>query len=347
MSSRTPRTPKSKARGGGAPFIPPKQGINGFESTFRDYSMMFVSGFVAFALAKIQGKIYLPEAFVLPLTIACGCVAAFALLGLYLLNRGTMPPSNDPHSYCANGKKKPALVFLGDSITHQTLSGEFCKMVAKAKQELAIVNCGQNSIATDTVLNERVDWVVACDPKYVSVMIGTNDIKGIYKPEWAEGTIENFSVKEGEITFATFRRNMTSIVANLIKYTDAKIAIHTLPPMGEDLECEANTFIYKANSIIKEVVDRVKSPRVTLIDTFGNLERFLLETTTKEQREKGLKVDNFGDAKVSIALKRLVGMGYDACGEPFGLAIMCDALHLNDTGAKIVADAVVEWIGSS
>ncbi|GMH94261.1 hypothetical protein TL16_g12858 [Triparma laevis f. inornata] len=262
-----------------------------------------------------------------------------------MLNRGVAPPDNDPHNYVEGGKKKPALVFLGDSITHQKLSGEFCKMVAKAKPELSIVNCGQNSIGTDTIVVERVDWVVACEPKFVSVMIGTNDIKGIYKPEWAEGTISNFHIKEGEITFSTFRRNMTSIVANLVKYTDAKIAVHTLPPMGEDLECEANTFIYKANSIIKEVVARVGSARITLIDTFANLEKYLLETTTKEYREKGLKVDNFGDAKASVAIKRLLGFGYDACGKPFGLTVMCDALHLNDTGAKIVADAVVAWMG--
>ena len=106
---------------------------------------------------------------------------AFQALSWYLLSAATAPPDVGPHEYCEKKekekkekkeKKKKCLVFLGDSITHQRLSGPFCDMVQSERPDIDVVNCGQNSILTYTVLKERVQWVAACNPDYVSVMIG-------------------------------------------------------------------------------------------------------------------------------------------------------------------------------
>ena len=50
-------------------------------------------------------------------------------------------------------------MMVGDSITHQGLSGRFCDMIEKDfKDELDVVVCAQNSIASETVAVERVGW---------------------------------------------------------------------------------------------------------------------------------------------------------------------------------------------
>ena len=176
-------------------------------------------------------------------------------------------------------------------------------------------------------------------------MIGTNDVKGIYEPMWGEGTIESFDIREGEISFSTFRRNMSSIITRLVKYSNAPIAIHTLPPMGEDLDSEANGFVVKANGILKDAVQRSGSSRVRIVDSHASLEKFVLEVKTPEQITASMSVDKFGDVLAPIALKEvLLGKSLDDCGSAYGNVIMSDSLHLNDTGAKIVGDAVLEWL---
>jgi lysophospholipase L1-like esterase len=252
------------------------------------------------------------------------------------------------------------LVMLGDSITHQTLSGRFCEIIQKdascsstssAKNPLTVVNCGQNSILTYTVLKERVDWVVACNPSYVSVMVGTNDIKGIYNKEWGVGSQATWNIDE-PVSFLNFEKNLIGIVERILEETGAVVGLNTLVMLGEDLNCKANTdYLAKANSIIKGIPKKLGnglSPRVTIIDCYSMLEDYLLRNSTEEQRSNSLKVDDFSSAGPSIALKTtFLGSSFDDASKQFGLTVMVDALHLNDVGARIVADGVLGWLAEN
>ena len=52
-------------------------------------------------------------------------------------------------------------------------------------------------------------------------------------------------------------------------------------------------------------------------------------------------LDELGLARVNV-----LGMGWDRVGAAHGFRVMSDGLHLNDVGAQIVADTVVEFIRS-
>jgi len=282
-------------------------------------------------------------------------VGLFQGITWYLTSAATEPPSMDPHFYCSTVKpssSKSCLVMLGDSITHQGLSGRFCDMIQAKRGDLDVVNCGQNSILTYTVLKERVAWVAACDPAYVSVMIGTNDVKGIYKKEWGDGSRVTWEFPEGEIVdWEAFGRNIEMIVDYLVRNTTAAIGVSTLLMMGEDLECDANVHIRKGNAIIRKAVEGAGKGkgkgRVILVDCYEVCAKYLMKTTSSAERKKGLKVDDFGSVGPELAIRtRFLGHSYDAVSAKFGLKIMCDALHLNERGATLVADKVLLWLRS-
>ena len=261
----------------------------------------------------------------------------------------------DPHTFVTtvlntDSKKdddKKTLVMLGDSITHQTLSGNFCRIIQKRRaSDLWVVNCGQNSILTYTILKERVDWVVACNPHYVSVMIGTNDIKGVYCKEWGDGSKVTWNIDEN-VSFENFEKNLKAIIEKLVAETEAVVGVNTLVMMGEDLERDANVHIRKANVIIKKLA-KAAGPRVTVIDSYGNLEKYLLKNSTEEKRRASLKVEDFGTVTSSLAIKmKLLGQSYNQVAKPYGLTVMVDALHLNDTGAEVVAEGVLGWLNDN
>jgi hypothetical protein len=168
-----------------------------------------------------------------------------------------------------------------------------------------------------------------------------------YKKDWGDGSKVTWNFPPGEdVSYAAFAKNLAGILDDLLENTEAKIALNTLPFMGEDLTSAANDCVREGNEIIKRVGKRC-GERVTVVDVFGALERHLLATTDAAFRSKGLKVDDFGSAGPALAIRCvLLGQSYDAVCKGFGLQLMCDALHLNDTGAKIVAEKVLDWLRS-
>jgi lysophospholipase L1-like esterase len=185
-----------------------------------------------------------------------------------------------------------------------------------------------------------------CNPSYVSILIGTNDIKGIYKPEWGAGTLANFGLAD-PVGYNSFRKYLKSIVGQYIAADPhSKVAVHTLPPMGEDLSSRANGCVRKANEIIFLVAKGFEGTgRVEVVDTYGALSGHLRENSTREAREGSLKVDDFSSVGPEALIKHnLMGYSYDSIGRRFGLTVMVDALHLNETGARIVADGVGGWL---
>ncbi len=283
-------------------------------------------------------------------------LCSICCLAFYLTYECTRPPLLNPHTYVKSlllGKAKriPCLVFIGDSITHQRVSGEFCRMVASdLGSSTTVVTCAQNSLASETVAQERVHHAIACRPDFVCVMIGTNDIRGVYNKEWGAKTRSTFGL-EHQLSYERFAEHLTSIVATLLAHTAAQIALCTLPFMGEDLDNAANQCVAQANDCIKQTVVNIceQSPenqsRLVLLDTNQALTDVLLKTTTPEQRRKALKIDDFSSVAFSLAFRsKLLGQSYDHIGACFGLSLTCDALHLNDKGAMLVAGLVLKWI---
>ena len=81
-----------------------------------------------------------------------------------------------------NGQKIP-MVCIGDSITHGLVSVNYLDILAKRPQNarLEFINAGINGDLAYNVL-VRMDEIIQCQPKYATILIGTNDVHRSFGP---------------------------------------------------------------------------------------------------------------------------------------------------------------------
>lgn len=271
---------------------------------------------------------------------------------LYVLEQTAQEPPNSAYDFVRRGgakeKHKPILICLGDSITQGKCSSNWVSKLSnlmQEKQPLEILNNAQNSITTYTVLQERVDWTLACDPDFCVLLIGSNDAHALVNPGWNRIEQSCWGLT-GPITEATVEANFRGIVDKLLhSKPDLKVAICTIPPLGEDLTAVWNREgADKVNSIIRKVVGEATKKfhdRLTLLDVHGAL-------TSKIRR-----ADQSSGSSMSMLLYHMAWQGYgrhvfglewNTMSSWLGNAVLIDAIHLNDTGGSILSSLVADWL---
>ena len=246
------------------------------------------------------------------------CVIMLVGFGLFLtLQTITKLPSNNPSAFITKSMeikdsekaKIPLLACVGDSLTHGNASANFVQIVESIfnkgiKKKLEVVNAGRNSICTLPLLKLVVPEVIECHPKFVCILIGTNDIKGVYNAEWGEKSVDLWNLPD-KLSFDTYEANLGTILDNFLQKTSANIGVCTLPPMGENLNCTANDFIEKANLVIKKVVKtHEKTKRVTVIDISQKLKEQI--RMKKIDFASSHSVNDFEKAMKSMSILRVI-----------------------------------------
>jgi hypothetical protein len=85
-----------------------------------------------------------------------------------------------------------ATPFASDSKIGVILS-KLSKIVRTSKPLLQVINAGQNGICSWTILHERIPFVIACKPDFVTILIGYNDVRGVYRADWAIELLKGFA----------------------------------------------------------------------------------------------------------------------------------------------------------
>ena len=182
----------------------------------------------------------------------------------WVIRRANKPPRVNPQAFIMGKmswlkqKNERTLVCIGDSITHGTVSANYVDKIEHSLRKgmtpfndyhWNVVNAGVNSITSFDVYR-NIESIVYCDPDYVTILIGTNDVKDILNNEGKEKM--KSSSKETP-SFNNYELNLINIVRKILEMTNATVALCTLPPIGEDLSSEANyMYVHEANTIIKK-----------------------------------------------------------------------------------------------
>ena len=324
-----------------------RQDRRGFETFIRLQFLVVAAGFGL--LLFYSWKVGLAV-----LMTGCAC--------FILLETASGPPINNPEIFSIwvrrQPGRKPVLLCLGDSLTHGVCSADFTPEIPfklsetlglplpKGGKEFTdpvwVINAGQNGITTYTVLYERLNKALSCHPDYVLVMIGTNDMRGVYSSTWGRRT-KALNDLPAVPTMESFERNLKGILDFLHKASPlVQIGVCTLPPMGENLKHKANQVIRNANEIIERVVSQAQG-KVTLVPIYANMEAVLEK---KGKRSMSLPVDYFFPVSAFLfpIYHFLPIFSWNTLSSWVGNIILLDGLHLNERGRDIVVDAVVEWL---
>ncbi|WP_328470640.1 GDSL-type esterase/lipase family protein [Actinoplanes sp. NBC_00393] len=226
-------------------------------------------------------------------------------------------PTGNPADACPAADGRPVVVAAGASITQGTLGGDWVGGLRR-KPELAgydLVNAGINGNTSADLLGRLDTDVVACRPEAVAVLVGTNDVRG-------------------EVPVPEYRANLVAIVERIRAGSDARIALASLPPLGEDPGTEINRRLEGYNAAVREVAEQTDAGYLPVHERMtallaGQTEPFAF---------------SFGVAFWAAVQHYTFRRSWDEVAEAGGRTLLVDHIHLSDRGAAQVTDLVATWL---
>jgi lysophospholipase L1-like esterase len=263
-----------------------------------------------------------------------------AIIG-YIIYMAKHLPDNNPEKILAGNMLNPSqkvIACLGDSITHGAIS---CNYVDELSRRLntkgfLLVNAGINShLAYNALL--RVKEVAACKPDYITVLIGTNDVNATMSKENEKRYISDMNLPQRPDK-EWYRSNLKKICTELKSLTKARIALISIPPIGEN---PLSTEYLRAKEYSRIIKDVAAEENITYLPLFEKLDELL-----KGKNTPSLHTFNETNKLIyySAARHYLFGVHYNDISASNGFTIMTDFLHLNCTGAGMVADLIEDFV---
>jgi acyl-CoA thioesterase I len=251
-------------------------------------------------------------------------------------------PDNNPKSFLTRGaeaRQGTVVVCAGDSITHGRVSINYVDILSRrlSPRGFTFVNAGINSELAYN-LGLRVDEIIRCDPDVVTILIGSNDANAILSGSAERRYLDEMRLPRKPDS-AWFRSNLAAICARLKSGTRARVALLSLPPMGEEPGSAAYRRAAEYSRIIREVAAAEKVDYLPLN-----------EAMTRQIEARGEKpvLVYRGDPEFAmyrvLARHYLLRQSYDEISERYRFLFLTDLLHLNTRGASTVAGLIEEYV---
>jgi lysophospholipase L1-like esterase len=241
---------------------------------------------------------------------------------------------------CEGGRDHRLAVCAGDSITRGAVSADYVSMLASRLPDWDFVNAGVNGELAYN-LDQRMADIVALDPDAVTILIGTNDVNATFGFQAALGYIAVKRLPEQPSPYF-FRENLVGIVRTLKRETRARIALFSIPPIGEEPGHYAYLRTEDYSMIIKSVA---KDEGVEYLPLRERLCAYIESLPPGSERPLGFK--GFGAAQFRAAhMRQYLGKSHDEISASNRFHILIDGIHLNTHGASIAADLAESFLRS-
>ena len=269
------------------------------------------------------------------------------ILNIYkfpLIRKSWQLPYMDASSVQIKNHNKPVVVCCGDSITHGHIGYDWVGSLRKKDNSKVYINAGINADLTWN-LNQRIDDILKHNPDYITILIGTNDVIGSQPVK----LIQNYYIQTKGLpqipTKDWFEEQIEIFIKTIKEKTSAKIAITTLPWLGERKDAPIINVIRKFNTIIRNLALKYE---LTLLDFFKILENNIEKsnnttdfdisipyTTSEIRRLRGLR---------AVILYYVFGWSWNRIGEKYKLQFLCDHIHLNERGGHLMEQKVKNFL---
>ncbi|HAX73564.1 MAG TPA: SGNH/GDSL hydrolase family protein [Firmicutes bacterium] len=268
-----------------------------------------------------------------------GIIVFFLGLGGYTIHKFNQLPQNTPKNYRFNGNKnRPLVVCVGDSNTQGSLAFNYVEELPKLlpSNKFEFVNAGINGDLAYNVL-ERIDEIVACQPDYIILMIGSNDIIATLNKlnEMRYERKKHLPIKPNVEWFIS---NLTEVIQVLKTRTQAKIALVSIPVISEDLLSEPFQRSIKYSEEIRELANREGI-------TYLPLNEQQVEYLLKHHKQPGEPYDSSLLVYFLPAFKHYVlKKSWDDISAERGLSLTVDTVHQNSKAARMLEQLVLSFL---
>ena len=230
------------------------------------------------------------------------------------------------------------VVCFGDSITRGQVSANYVKMLSGRlnRKEFHLINAGINNDFSYNLL-QRVDVVIAEKPQVVTILIGTNDIAATLTPLNLEvGLLLKGLPRHPDPDW--YRANLLEIVQRLKAAAITHIGLASIPVLGEDLDSPPIHIIKTYNEILKEIAG---------LEQTGYIPVFERQAEYLCTHQAGSGRPYLGELHLSVDLlasRLLRKESYNSISRREGFALLTDGVHMNSTGAQLIARAIESFI---
>ena len=248
-------------------------------------------------------------------------------------------PNMDAHSVNLINNDKPVVVCCGDSITHGHIGYDWVSSLRDKDDSKIYINAGINADLTWN-LNQRLDDIIKHNPDYITILIGTNDAIGSQPVK----LIQDYYIQTKNLpqvpSIEWFEEQIEIFVKEVKENTSAKIAITTLPWLGEQKDASVINVIKNHNKIIKRIAVQYD---LFILDLFSKFKEQIASndsipyTTSEFRRLRGLR---------AVILYYIFGWTWTKIGKKYKLKLLCDHIHLNEKGGDLMEQLAKEFLSS-
>jgi len=237
------------------------------------------------------------------------------------------------------------VVCFGASLTAGTVSFDYLELL-RTRPSLSGFRFLNHGVNADLAWNglQRLDPVIAEQPDFVSILIGTNDVNATLS-ERNHARYMTFNHLPTDPTLPWYEENLRAIVGRLKRETSARLVLLSLAIIGEDLEHEANRKVVLYNEVIRRVA---QNEGIGYLPLHERMVAYLREhegdrASLPPRLEYRDGLINVGNATALHA----TGLSWDEISRRNGLLLTTDCIHLNSVGGGMIADLIEGWLLAS
>ena len=268
----------------------------------------------------------------------------FAAAFFYVSKIISAPPKGRAVDYLSRNVKsdKKIIACIGDSLTHGNIGQNWIDYLRKEFPNDVFLNEGINANTAWQVI-QRLDPILQCQPDLIILLIGTNDALGSFDINSGLRYKKNNELPEVP-TLEKYKEHLNELIEKI--GIQSKIAICTLPPIGENVNSEVNKHVNLFNDYIKLIANQKNLSLLTVSDALWS---------EINSRTYPIKLD-FNSKAMPLMLKRILGgifhhylfkKSWNDISRAKGQWILFDQIHLNERGAEIVYKLAKDFIVKS
>lgn len=273
--------------------------------------------------------------------LAMAVLVSMAALYGFLWHKSYQKPHNCPLDHLKSRKSTDAakvIVCIGDSITHGRVSSDYTGMLASRFKDAgySLVNAGVNDQLAFNVLS-RVNDIAACDPSFITILIGTNDVRAGLSPKQARWARKHMKLPQ-KPDEAFFIASLSALCAALKARTRADIALLSLPPLGEDASHAAFARAAHYSRLIKNIAaghDLVYLP----------LNERMTEYLQTRPNTATVSYDRSKVTTTAAVFRHIIlHQSFDHISSKNGYHLLTDSIHLNSRASEMICDLIEPFI---
>jgi lysophospholipase L1-like esterase len=269
--------------------------------------------------------------------------AALAAAFFYVSKIISLPPQGRAINYINSKSKKNQRIIacIGDSLTHGNIGQSWVDYLRQEFPNDVFLNEGINGNTAWQVI-QRLDPILQCKPDLIILLVGTNDALGSFDINSGLRYKKNNELPEVP-TLEKYKEHLNELIEKI--GIQSKIAICTLPPIGENVNSEVNKHVNLFNDYIKLIANQKKLSLLPVSDALWS---------DIQSRTYPLKLEY--NPKVIPLFRRIFGgifhhyifkKSWNDISIAKGQWILFDQIHLNERGAEIVYKLAKDYISKA